>query len=250
MQINALNELQKGGGIMSAESDFEKYWLTKFSNCLDAHVGEEIRKTVMEGSEELSERSDRLEVIAWSKQAMDRLDSLVDDQNRREIMTGCACQYPKSDLKSIREAYETTGDINMAHRMLQEQFESFLKNTLKIDDEIFKEIVSRGWGAAGVKRGDTITATKIPKSGYLIEYMKETDPEKKRQLYCHCQRVRDVLKSSETISPTYCYCGAGYYKGIWEEILQKPVKVELLASVIRGDDVCAVTIYLPSSIYL
>jgi len=230
------------------EYDFERSWLSKFSGCLDAHVGEEIRKTVMEGSEELSERSDRLEVIAWSKQAMDRLDSLVDEESRRAIMTGCACQYPKSDLQGIRKAYETSGDVNLAHRMLQEQFESFLKNTLKIDDEIFKEIVSRGWGLAGVVKGNTIIATKIPKSGNLIEYMKEPDPEKKRQLYCHCQRVRDMLKSSETISSTYCYCGAGYYKGIWEEILQKPVKVELQASVIRGDDVCAVTIYLPSSI--
>lgn len=233
---------------MSAERDFERSWLKKFSGCLDTIAGEEIRKTIMEGSESLSDNSNRQEVITWSKLAMEKLDSLVDKESRREIMTGCACQYPKSDLKPIREAYEKIGDVNLAHRMLQEQFESFLKNILKIKSELFEEIVNRGWGAAGVKKGNTITATKIPKSGDLLEYMEETDPEKKRQLYCHCQRMKDVLMSSETISSTYCYCGAGYYKGIWEEILQKPVKVELLASVIRGDDVCAVNIYLPPSI--
>lgn len=102
-------------------------------------------------------------------------------------------------------------------------------------------------GLAGVKKGDTIIATKIPKSGYLAEYMKETDPKKKRQLYCHCPRVRDVLKIKETISPTYCYCGAGFYKGIWEKILQKPVEVELLKSVLKGDDVCRIAVYLPLS---
>jgi predicted hydrocarbon binding protein len=45
--------------------------------------------------------------------------------------------------------------------------------------------------------------------------------------------VRDALKIKETISPTYCYCGAGFYKGIWEEILQKPVEVKLLESVLK-----------------
>ena len=112
-------------------------------------------------------------------------------------------------------------------------------------DELIEEIVGRGWGAAGIKRDNAIIATKIPKSGYLVEYMKETDPEKKQQYYCHCPRVRDVLKTSESISATYCYCGAGFYKGIWEEILQAPVEVEVLESVLKGDEVCTIAIHLP-----
>jgi len=129
--------------------------------------------------------------------------------------------------------------------MLQEQFESFLANTLELCDDLIQELVRSGWGVAGVVKGDTIVATKIPKSGYLVAYMNEPDPEKKRQLYCHCPRIRDVLKMAETISPTYCYCGAGYYKGIWEEILQEPVEIEVLKSVLDGDEVCTVAIHLP-----
>jgi predicted hydrocarbon binding protein len=75
--------------------------------------------------------------------------------------------------------------------------------------------------------------------------LQESDPEKRRQFYCHCPRIRDVLKSGETIPPIYCYCGAGFYKGIWEEILQQPVQVELLESVLMGDDVCTIRIDLP-----
>jgi predicted hydrocarbon binding protein len=59
--------------------------------------------------------------------------------------------------------------------------------------------------------------------------------------------VREVLKTSDTISPTYCYCGAGFYKGIWEEILQQPVEVEVLKSILNGDDVCTIAIHLPAS---
>jgi predicted hydrocarbon binding protein len=57
--------------------------------------------------------------------------------------------------------------------------------------------------------------------------------------------VRDALKLGATISATYCYCGAGFYKGIWEEILQEPVEVEVLESVLKGDQVCTIAIHLP-----
>lgn len=202
----------------------------------------------MKGSEDFSDNSSREEVINWSKEAMKKLDSLVDKKKRIEIMTCCACQYPKSDLKEMRRTYEETKNIDLVHQMLQEQFVSFLKNSLKLNNELIEEIVKRGWGSGGVKKGNTIIATKIPKSIYLIEYMKETDQEKKRALYCHCPRIREAIKSGTKISLTYCYCGAGFYSGIWEYILQQPVKVEVLESVLRGDGVCKIEIHLPLEI--
>jgi len=233
---------------MAEQRDFERAWLAKFSSGLDEIAGEEIRDRVMKGSRKLSSRSSRQEVIDWSKRAMERLDSLVDEEKRKQIMTGCACQYPKSALQEIREAYKATRDIDLVQQMLQGQFESLLKDSLRLSDELVAEIVGRGWGSAGIRQGNTIIATKIPKSGYLVEYMKETDPARKRQYYCHCPRVREVLKTPETISLTYCYCGAGFYQGIWEEILQEPVDVEVLETVLQGDKVCKIAIYLPSSL--
>jgi predicted hydrocarbon binding protein len=179
---------------------------------------------------------------------MRKLGSLVTEEERKAIMTGCACQYPTSALQDIRAAYEeSAGDIDLAHRLLQERFEAFLVESLALEDELVEEIVGRGWGLAGILQGDTIIATKIPKSGYLVEYMEETDPGRRRELYCHCPRIRDVLQtshpaSSGALGETYCYCGAGFYKGIWEEILQAPVDVEVLESVLKGDDVCKIAI--------
>lgn len=231
---------------MSAQQDFERAWLAKFSGCLNAVAGKDIRDRVMAGSEGLSQHSSRQEVIAWSKAAMERMDALVDEESRQVIMARCACRYPKSALQAVREAYVKTHDTDLAHHMLQEQFESLLRDTLALSDELVEEIVSRGWGSAGVKQGNTVIATKIPKTGYLVEYLQETDPDRKRQLYCHCPRIRDVLKHSETLSPTYCYCGAGFYRGIWEDILHKPVQVEVLESVLKGDQVCKIAVYLPA----
>ncbi|MCK4940576.1 hypothetical protein KAS45_00645 [candidate division WOR-3 bacterium] len=225
--------------------DFEKYWLGKFSRSIEDVAGKVIKDKIMAGSDGFSDSSDRCAVIQWSKKAMEELDRFIDTEQRIEIMTRCACQYPKSELEEIRKKYEETRSVELAHEMLQQKFVSFLKDTLELDTDLTNDIIDRGWGVAGRLEGNKIIATKIPKSGYLMEYMKETDPVKKRAIYCHCPRIRDALKTGVTISPTYCYCGAGLYKGIWEEILQKPVKVDVLESVMKGDDVCKIAISLP-----
>lgn len=225
------------------QTDFERSWLSKFSSCLDKIVGEDTRKKILQGSERLTSDSDSHEIIEWTKQAMDRLDALVDQEKRIEVMTGCACQYPESELDDIRDAYAKTKDIGVAHKMLSDKFVSFLKTSLGLEDDLVGEIMNRGWGLAGVIKVNTIIATKIPKSGNLAEYLKETDRERRRALYCHCPRIREAIGSNAKISLTYCYCGAGFYKAIWEYILVRPVKVALLESVLQGDEVCKVLIH-------
>ena len=224
--------------------DFEKMWLGKFAASIERATNEEIRKKIMEGSEVLSDSTDREDIAEWSKRAMNRLDDLVEAEKGKTIMTGCSCQYPKDDLQDVRKRYESTGNIDQVVGMLQEKFVSFLRNGLNLSDGIIADIVGRGWGIAGRRDGDRIIATKIPKSAHVEEYLKEADEAKKRAIYCHCPRIRDSLRSGTNISSTYCYCGAGYYKGIWEEILQHPVRVELSKSVMKGDDVCSVIIHL------
>ncbi len=230
---------------MPEELDFERAWLHKLSTGLKQIAGEDIEKEVMQGAEALSSSSPREVVITWTREAMGRLGSLVEESDRRAILTGCACQYPKAALRGLRKTYEETEDIAVVHRMLQQQFESLLRDALQLEEDIVQDVVGRGWGSAGVLEGNRVVATKIPKSGHLLDYLREKDRAKRRQLYCHCPRVKENLKSSVTISPIYCYCGAGFYKGIWEETLQEPVEVELLETVLQGDEVCRFAVHLP-----
>lgn len=226
-------------------SDFERAWLTKFSACLERVAGEGVREQVLMGSTGLTSETDRHELIAWTRGVMERMLALVAEEDAQQVMLGCACRYPKAELAEIREAYIVSGDLTIAHRMLQERFETFLQTSLQLDESMVEEVVRRGWGLAGRMHGRTVIATKIPKSQYLAEYLMEPDPVKRRRLYCHCPRIRDVLRSPEMLPAVYCYCGAGYYKSIWEEIVQGPVEVELLESVLAGDEVCRVAVYLP-----
>ena len=230
---------------MPKEQDFERAWLGKFADGVTRIAGEDARRHVMQGSEPLSMQSDRRAVIVWSQQAMARLEDLLDERQCHEVLTGCACQYPKEGLREIRASYARTGDADLAHQMLQARFEAFLHEVLELDSALVDEIVRRGWGLAGIKEGNRITATKIPKSGNLRAYLQEQDVERRRQLYCHCPRIREVLQSKESLSATYCYCGAGYYQGLWQEIVQQPVEVEVLKSVLQGDQVCTIAVHLP-----
>ena len=52
---------------------------------------------------------------------------------------------------------------------------------------------------------------------------------------CYCQSVSETR---EPLSPTYCHCGCGWYRQLFETILDRPVKVDLLSSIIQGDDRC------------
>ena len=218
------------------QEDFEKYWLDKFATCIEEHTSPGTKDIIM-GTEGTP--------IPWTIAAMERLTEHVDEKTARKIMADCACQYPKKMLEEMKETYAENGDLEEVHAMLQAQFVIFLREIMKFDEAVIEDIVSRNWGAAGILQDGKILATKIPKSGYLLEYLNEPDAEKRKQLYCHCPRIRDVLKTDEELDPIYCYCGAGFYKGIWEEITGQEVNVEVVKSVLKGDDVCSILISFP-----
>jgi hypothetical protein len=56
-------------------------------------------------------------------------------------------------------------------------------------------------------------------------------PEK----HCLCPMVET---NPPGLSPTYCLCSLGYVKEMHEQLFKKPVKIELLSSVLRGDARC------------
>jgi len=79
-------------------------------------------------------------------------------------------------------------------------------------------------------------------------HKKAKNKDEKRKYYCHCSMVRNHLK--EGISPTFCYCGSGWYRQQWEGILGKPVRVKIQKSLLKDDDTCEFTIHLPPDVKL
>jgi hypothetical protein len=53
--------------------------------------------------------------------------------------------------------------------------------------------------------------------------------------HCLCPMVETKPAG---LSPTYCLCSLGYVKEMHEQMFKKPVEVELMSSVLRGDPRC------------
>ncbi len=53
---------------------------------------------------------------------------------------------------------------------------------------------------------------------------------------CYCYMIKQTKKLFTT--KTYCHCGVGHIKEIFESFFKKPVKVELVQSVITGAKSC------------
>ncbi|MBN2018404.1 MAG: hypothetical protein JW794_09805 [Candidatus Cloacimonetes bacterium] len=220
---------------MKNNDNFETQWLTKLQLGLEkinkSYLFNDIRKFITETN-----------LINWTQNLMAFLSENLSESEIKEVMISCACLTPKDNLKHIQEEYTRTKDIQHVHNLLQQQFESFIRGYKKLDNEQIDFLRKNGWGMAGKLNGKVIYATKIPKEFH--NYFSEKDKKKKQYYYCHCPRIRTSILENRLIDPKYCYCGAGFYKDIWEYILQKEVKIKILKSIMNGDDVCQIAVYL------
>jgi hypothetical protein len=203
-------------------------WLERLRTGLDRHAGVSVRQHVLGGSERLYPSSSRSEKVAWVKGAMARLDAAVgDEKKRRAIMGGCAHVYPAARIAALKREYERLGSVNAL-------IEFIAKDS--------------GYDGAPYYRdpervGNVIFIDKIPQE--RDKHAAATDPLVKRAAACHCPIVKAAILAGENVSFTYCNCGTGWFKPVWETILEAPVNVVCEESVLRGDDRCKFAIYLP-----
>lgn len=116
------------------------------------------------------------------------------------------------------------------------------------EQEITKEVVElvrcNREMLSAVRKGDYLYLTKIPYAP--AEWLSEEDPVRKRYLYCHCPLAREsILMEDEDIPGDWCYCSGGFQKRMFDVLFNEFTEVELLESVLAGDDRCRFRIRLP-----
>lgn len=194
-----MGKMEKHGALRVLEGIIERF------------AGEAIRKKVMEGSEEMTEQMDDSEEIAkWVEGAMDRLDALVDERTRIQIMENCGYNCAEVNSGAIDEA--------VARRRKYESVDGFL--------EAEQQNPMKGTGL--VREGDML---------YQVYRPQELG------VRCYCSLVRN-LPADEKISLTYCHCSKGFVKKLWEAVLERPVEVELIQSIVSGAQECKFAIHL------
>jgi hypothetical protein len=204
-------------------------WLQLFSEGLDAFTDIEIKAEVLHGREQISSETTAEKFTEWVCQAMDRLDALVaDKETRSNVMLCCSNRFPIEHIKRLKEELDLTGDLDA---LLE-----FMHTDESWHGLSFYEYPER--------IGNVIYVTKIPFDPK--QFSSTNDVAEKRTCYCHCPHIRPAIRHLEPLSSTFCLCGSGFYKTLWEAILNQPIHVEVLNTVARGADRCRFAIYLPT----
>jgi hypothetical protein len=185
--------------------------LEELERIIDCFAGEEIRKKIMEDSEQMTEQMDDSEEIAvWVKGAMDRLVALVDERTRIEIMENCGYKCAETNRGAIDEA--------IARRKKYKNVDVFLEAELE----------------------NPAKGTKLVREGNILYQVYRPQ---ELGVKCYCSLVRG-LPDDENLSLTYCHCSKGFVKKLWEAVVERPAEVELVQSVISGAEECRFVIHL------
>lgn len=181
-------------------------------NCLEQVAGKSVAAKVMEGSEQITEKTDKKKIAQWVKGAMERLDASVDEKTRVQAMQNCGYNCAKKNHKVIERA--------MGRR----------KEYTSTDDFLAAE------------QQNPMKGTKLAREGNML-YQSYTPQSFTRPMRCYCSLFKG-LPTEDTVSLTYCNCSKGFVEKYWEAVLQKPVKVDLLQSAISGAKECKFAIHL------
>ena len=149
------------------------------------------------------------------------------------------------ESSNIDEYLEKKGDDFIA-QLEQIQIEKKLFFNQEITDEVIAFVDSVPEIRQGVREGNIIYDIKIPHM--TIEYLAESDADKKRYYFCHCPWVKESLKEGPSQIPaTFCNCSAAFHKKSWEVIFEQSLEAEIVESVLQGDLWCKIAIMLPES---
>lgn len=192
-------------------------WARKLSESIERYLGKAIMSEIMTNSGKF-EALDEEARAAWIKEAMDKLDARVaDEETKIKIMTECSCQCYDEHIEEFKKEYRKHGDI----------------------DRLLEIMHGKVFLVKPVRDGDIVYVTKAPR--FPEEHRNAKTAREKTYFFCHCNHAK---AAKGRISPTYCLCGAGWCKKIWEGALERPVKVDILKSVLQGDHVCQFAVHL------
>lgn len=174
-------------------------------------AGEAVSRKVMEGSEDITEKTEKRKIAEWVKGAMERLDALVDEETRVQIMESCGYSCAEVNWRVLERA-----------KARRSKFRS-------VDEFLAAEQQKPMAGTRLIREGQTLYQFYTPRTF--------TYP-----MRCYCALLRG-LPDNEEVSATYCHCSKGFIKNFWESVLERPVEVEVIQSAVSGASECKFAIH-------
>ena len=115
-------------------------WVDRLADNLDRFAGEAVRKQVMAGSEETAATTSAAKRARWIKGAMERLDALLNEEARRQVLEHCACgpasriQKAKAIYKKARNLDEFVEGLKQQHVIYEKSYRDGESSTCSIRD--------------------------------------------------------------------------------------------------------------------
>ena len=220
---------------------------------LAAIAGEEIRRRVYQGIGFPPLGAPQEDYPDLTKKILDRMEAELPPPKCREVMTWNYHNVPVAAFKETKKRFEKSASIDEyledEHRRLVEELEGHMKRSQpwfeqEITSEVLEFVKNNQEICTGIRRGDRIFKTKIPYAPK--QFLKEKDPTLRKYYACHCQLVRTAIRNGKPkISPTFCYCSAGFEKLHFDVIFGEHVEVELLETILKGNSRCRFAIRIP-----
>lgn len=233
--------------------------IENFSKKLVEQFGEELRNEIFSGTEIPPLGLDPKGKPRITKNLINKFLAKIDHKSCKELLAeGLRPKYTES-YKASRKLYLESKNFDDFLRAKKQKFlntleEHFKEETLfftqEIDESVINYVKENHGIESGIRKGNQLFISKIP---YMTkQFLKETDEQKKKFYYCHCPWAREALRTKnltdQLVDPIFCNCSGGYYKNYWEAVLDEPVKVEVVKSILKGDSECQFCLHIPSGI--
>ncbi len=180
------------------------------------------------------------------------LETFTTPQQTKTILCGNNHGLDKAAFQKEKEIYESSVSIDAYLLGLHQRRLAQLQDACDQKKVWFEQLITQETVdfvshnqelLSAVHHEGVLTLTKIPYDP--SSYLSQSDPIKKRYAACHCPFVREaILKGKPSVSKHWCQCSAGFEKFHFETIMDRPLEVEVLQSVLQGDLVCRFAIAL------
>ncbi len=202
-------------------------WVGLLGRHVSRVLGDQAAREVMQGSDGLSLDSAPEERFCWVKGALDRLGGPGSEAQQYDAISSCAHVFPDRQIEKLKQAYDRalagTGDPLQA-----------------VDAVLDFMAGDPCWGERPRREGSTIYSSKKPRDPQA--FAAATSSAERRRAACFCPIIRDRL--DEGMPVAFCYCGAGWFRRQWEGATGKPVRIEVVESLLKGDERCTFAIHL------
>jgi hypothetical protein len=203
-------------------------WENLFRRNLRESLGEEEAGRITRGWNCISPFTDIETRFQSVKKAMENLTEAAGDETVYDCVSKCAHVFPGMQIAKLRNVFDEARESG--------------DTVLQAVDRVI-EFMGRdpGWGETPVREGNVILTSKGPRDPSAAE--NAATPEERAEAACFCPIIRKKL--AEGMPRAFCYCGAGWYRQQWEGATGLPVRVEIVESLISGDQRCSFAVHLP-----